>query len=78
LIAQSTQELVQCAKQLKGADLIDPDDPTYIAENELFNAAQSIELAAKKNYQFLNHVENLKKSMKILILMNKFLKQLNR
>jgi len=31
-----------------GADLIDPDDPTYIAENELFNAAQSIELAAKK------------------------------
>ena len=64
MIAQSTQELVQCAKQLKGrkarkekeifsnfsigADLIDPDDPTYIAENELFNAAQSIELAAKK------------------------------
>jgi hypothetical protein len=31
-----------------GTDLIDPDDPTYIAENELFNAAQSIELAAKK------------------------------
>ncbi|CAF4043412.1 unnamed protein product, partial [Rotaria sp. Silwood2] len=48
MIAQSTQELVQCAKQLKGADLIDPDDPTYIAENELFNAAQSIESAAKK------------------------------
>ena len=66
MIAQSTQELVQCAKQLKGiisidfarrdafsnfeigADLIDPDDPTYIAENELFNAAQSIEAAAKK------------------------------
>ncbi|CAF3470464.1 unnamed protein product [Rotaria socialis] len=48
MIAQSTQELVQCAKQLKGADFIDPDDPTYIAENELFNAAQSIEAAAKK------------------------------
>ncbi|CAF0758188.1 unnamed protein product [Adineta steineri] len=48
MIAQSTQELVQCAKQLKGADFIDPDDPTYIAENELFNAAQSIESAAKK------------------------------
>jgi hypothetical protein len=31
-----------------GTDLIDPDDPTYIAENELFNAAQSIESAAKK------------------------------
>lgn len=65
MIAQSTQELVQCAKQLKGsnfiekekqfenffvlgADFIDPDDPTYIAENELLSAAQSIELAAKK------------------------------
>ncbi|CAF1241967.1 unnamed protein product [Rotaria magnacalcarata] len=48
MIAQSTQELVQCAKQLKGADFIDPDDPAYIAENELFNAAQSIEAAAKK------------------------------
>jgi hypothetical protein len=32
----------------QGADLIDPDDPTYIAENELFSAAQSIEAAAKK------------------------------
>jgi hypothetical protein len=31
-----------------GTDFIDPDDPTYIAENELFNAAQSIESAAKK------------------------------
>jgi talin len=48
IIAQSIQELVQCAEQLKGTDFIDPDDPTYIAENELFNAAQSIEAAAKK------------------------------
>ena len=48
MIAQATQELVQCAKQLKGTDFVDPDDPTYIAENELFNAAQSIESAAKK------------------------------
>lgn len=31
-----------------GAEMIDPDDPTYIAENELINAAQSIESAAKK------------------------------
>ncbi|CAF3628487.1 unnamed protein product, partial [Rotaria sp. Silwood2] len=29
-------------------DLIDPDDPSYQAENELYNAAQSIESAAKK------------------------------
>jgi hypothetical protein len=67
MIAQSTQELVQCAKQLKGrhtfsqsqlssvdmisflgTDFVDPDDPACIAENELFNAAQSIESAAKK------------------------------
>ena len=31
-----------------GSDSVDPDDPTCIAENELFNAAQSIESAAKK------------------------------
>ena len=31
-----------------GTDFVDPDDPTYIAENELFNAAQSIESAARK------------------------------
>ena len=31
-----------------GADFIDPDDPAHIAETELFNAAQSIESAAKK------------------------------
>ncbi|CAF1156243.1 unnamed protein product [Adineta steineri] len=48
IIAQSTQELVQCAEQLKGIECVDPDDPTYIAENELLNAAQSIESAAKK------------------------------
>ena len=66
-IAQTIQELVQCAQQLKGqsrdqgsrqsacvctgilgSESADPDDPTCIAENELFNAAQSIESAAKK------------------------------
>lgn len=31
-----------------GTDFADPDDPTYIAENELFTAAQTIESAAKK------------------------------
>ncbi|CAF3354839.1 unnamed protein product [Rotaria socialis] len=47
-IMQSTQELVRCAQQLKGTDFIDPDDPSYRAENELLYAAQSIESAAKK------------------------------
>ncbi|KAK7096337.1 hypothetical protein V1264_005641 [Littorina saxatilis] len=31
-----------------GTDWVDPDDPTVIAENELLNAASSIEAAAKK------------------------------
>ncbi len=48
IISQSIEDIVQCAEQLKGSEFINPDDPTYIAENELFNAAQSIESAAKK------------------------------
>lgn len=31
-----------------GADWVDPEDPTVIAENELLSAASSIEAAAKK------------------------------
>ena len=31
-----------------GADWVNPDDPNVIAENELLNAAASIEAAAKK------------------------------
>ncbi|CAF3405979.1 unnamed protein product [Rotaria sp. Silwood1] len=48
IIMQSTQELVQCAEKFKGTNLIDLDDPSYKAENELLNAVQSIESAAKK------------------------------
>ena len=33
---------------LIGIDFIDSDDPNCRAENELYNAAQSIESAAKK------------------------------
>ena len=29
-------------------DFVNPDDPTFIAENELLNAANAIEAAAKK------------------------------
>ncbi|CAG5092292.1 Similar to Tln1: Talin-1 (Mus musculus) [Cotesia congregata] len=47
-IAQSVTELVAVAELLKGADWVDPDDPTVIAENELLGAAASIDAAAKK------------------------------
>ncbi len=33
---------------LKGSEWMDPEDPTYIAENELLGAANAIESAAKK------------------------------
>ena len=46
-IAQTIQSLVQCAEQWKSLT-IDHDDPADVAEQELFHAAQSIELAAKK------------------------------
>ena len=36
---------------ITGTDLVDPDDPTVIAENELLGAAKSIEAAAKKLMQ---------------------------
>jgi talin len=36
------------AEVLKGNDLVDPEDPTVIAENELLGAASAIESAAKK------------------------------
>ncbi|EEB19421.1 Talin-2, putative [Pediculus humanus corporis] len=47
-IAQCVTELVTSAQLLKGADWVDPDDPTVIAENELLGAANSIDAAAKK------------------------------
>jgi len=48
-IAESVKDLIGCAEELKtGADWVNPDDPNVIAENELLNAAASIEAAAKK------------------------------
>ncbi len=41
-------ELATAAEQLKDDDWVDPSDPSFIAENELLNAAKSIENAAKK------------------------------
>ena len=47
-VASSVSDVVQVAEKLKGNDLVDPDDPTVIAENELLGAANAIEAAAKK------------------------------
>ena len=41
-------EILKVAEILKGSDWIDPEDPTYIAENELLGAANAIESAAVK------------------------------
>uniref|UniRef100_A0A3P9IFU3 Talin 2b n=1 Tax=Oryzias latipes TaxID=8090 RepID=A0A3P9IFU3_ORYLA len=47
-VAASVTELIQTAEAMKGSECVDPEDPTVIAENELFGAAASIEAAAKK------------------------------
>ena len=47
-IASSTAEMTKLAEKVAGKDLVDPEDPMVIAEKELFNAAESIELAAKR------------------------------
>nr|A0A3G2LGI8.1 RecName: Full=Talin [Oscarella pearsei]AYN71349.1 talin [Oscarella pearsei] len=47
-VATCVSEVVQAAEVLKGTDWVDPSDPNIIAENELLNAAASIEAAAKK------------------------------
>lgn len=47
-VAKCVTDLVAMAQLLKGADWIDPEDPTVIAENELLGAAASIDAAAKK------------------------------
>ena len=47
-IAHATAELTKLAEKVAGEDLVDPEDPMVIAEKELFNAAESIELAAKR------------------------------
>ena len=47
-IAQCVTELASAAEQLKDDDWVNPEDPTFIAENELMAAARSIENAGKK------------------------------
>lgn len=47
-IAQCVSELAAAAEQLKDDDWVNPEDPTFIAENELMAAARSIENAGKK------------------------------
>lgn len=47
-VAYSVGEVVKTAELLKGNELVNPDDPNVIAENELLGAAASIEAAAKK------------------------------
>lgn len=47
-VAMCVTDLVAMAHLLKGADWVDPEDPTVIAENELLGAAASIDAAAKK------------------------------
>lgn len=47
-VAMCVTDLVAMAQLLKGADWVDPEDPTVIAENELLGAAASIDAAAKK------------------------------
>eukprot|EP00731_Ephydatia_muelleri_P016952 Em0010g50a len=47
-VATWVGDVVQVAEQLKGSDWVDLRDPNVIAENELLQAAASIEAAAKK------------------------------
>ena len=47
-IAYSTAEMTKLAEKVAGKDLVDPEDPMVIAEKELFNAAESIEMAATR------------------------------
>jgi len=48
LVASSVAALTKSARLLKGANLVDPDDPQVIAERELKLAAAMIEEAARK------------------------------
>eukprot|EP00122_Pirum_gemmata_P003456 Pgem_evm2s3125 len=47
-IAKAVAAVTDAARELKGADLVDPDDPQVIAEKELLVAAAMIEEAARK------------------------------
>jgi talin len=47
-VANTVSDIVSVAERLKGNDLVDPEDPTVIAEQELLSAANAIEAAARK------------------------------
>jgi len=47
-IAIGVTKMAKMSEKLKGEDWVDPEDPMLIAENELLNAALSIEKAAKR------------------------------
>ena len=47
-IASCVTDLVDAAEQLKDDDWVNPEDPTFVATDELNRAAMSIEKAAEK------------------------------
>ena len=47
-IAIGVTKMAKMSEKLKGEDWVDPEDPMLIAENELLNAALSIEKAPKR------------------------------
>ena len=47
LIAQNALLLAGLAEDMKGDDLVNPEDPIVVAESELLNAAEGIEQAAR-------------------------------
>lgn len=77
-VARNVKELVAMAQLLKGPDMVDPYDPTFIAENELIKAANTIDAAAQKleNLRPRCQVEGVKVSFSIQIL-RKFIYQRN-
>lgn len=64
-VAKNVKELVAMAQLLKGSDMVDPYDPTFIAENELIKAANTIDAAAQKlkNLRPRCQVEGVKVSL---------------
>lgn len=70
-VAKNVTDLVSMAQLLKGADWIDPSDPTVIAENELLGAAASIDAAAKKlaNLRPRQQLEGVKVSLHNFLLL---------
>ena len=70
-IALSTAEMTKLAEKVAGEDLVDPEDPMVIAEKELFNAAESIELAAKR-LAALRPRQEVEDSSRVAIITNNY------